>query len=124
MKTLENEKSTVKTAKQTTKAVNKPKAVKKVSTYETNVLTPNRALKIERKTLGGARAILLTFAPAIKLKSSFESLLKQSKKQENYIILQSFVKPHKTKTGVESYSAFRLLQVLNKHESELKQKFV
>jgi hypothetical protein len=95
-----------------TKKVTKGANLQKVTNYQTNVLNVNKSLHKECKSLGGARAILLTFAKQTNMKASFIRLLKLSESKENYEMLTAKVR--KSKNG--NYSPFFILQSLNKNE--------
>lgn len=81
---------------------------KKISTYETKVLNPNKELKKERLKLGYCIDDLLKLNS---LDSKFAAYLKKAKKDSNiYKNIETNVK--KTKKG---FNAFYLLQYLHKN---------
>lgn len=88
------------------------KNVKKVtvSNYKTVVIDPHKSMKSEMKSIGGARAILLTFASTLTAKHL--KILRASKSPENYKILQSKFPASKYGT----WSAFALRQKLFTNE--------
>jgi hypothetical protein len=98
----------------TKKNSKKAKVDFKSTRYYSEVIAPHSAMKQEVKSLGGARALLLTFPDT--LTSNAIAILEASKAQENYKVLQSFVQPYK-KTG--KYSAFKLRQSIYSNESAL-----
>lgn len=108
-----------KVSKKLTKASVKKRIDVYDTQYEKDVLTVNRNLKKEVKSLGGARAILMQFAKEIKMSSRFVTILKLSKEQINYKILESKVRT--SKAG--NYSPFYLLQSLNKNYQYFKDNF-
>lgn len=95
------------------------KQVKKVSTYKEHVLAVNKELKVQSKSLGGCRSILLTFASEIGLTPAHKKILQASKKQNNYEILKKYVRT--SKNG--NYSPFYLLQALNKNSDVIQKSF-
>ena len=107
------------------KSLNKGKNLikAKVDVYSTvygqNVLTVNQKLKATQKSLGGCRSVLLSLATEIELPAKFVNILKLSKEQTNYKILQDKVRT--SKTG--NYSPFYLLQSLNKNYEFFKANF-
>lgn len=93
--------------KETSKA--KAKTEKKQSEYSLKVLVPYKELKKESKTVGGARAILLTFAE--KLDSKVVQYLRESKKNQA-IYEQMNKEVRRSKNG--NVSPFYVLQYVYK----------
>jgi hypothetical protein len=89
------------------------------SMYQKNVLMINASLKTQLKSLGGCRSVLLNFASEIELTPIQIKILKSTKDQENYKLLQKQVRT--SKSG--NYSPFFLLQALYKNESAWKELF-
>jgi len=92
---------------------------KQPSTYKQNVLEVNANLKIQSKSLGGCRSILLDMASEIGMNRVHVKILKDSKKPENYKILKKYVRT--SKNG--NYCPFYVLQALNNHGERLQNAF-
>lgn len=85
--------------------------VVKVTAYQTNVLSINRALKTETKTLNGALKILWMFREEIEMTESMAKLIKAIK--EDKVIYHEFRKNCRvSKAG--NYSPFFVLQAIHK----------
>lgn len=112
-------------AKPRVKQTAKPKV--KTDIYATNygkqVLTVNKELKKQSKSLGGCRSILLSLAGEIGLTPLHKSLLNKSKKQDNYKIMLADVRFYKKSDGSHSYSPFYLLQALYKNAEKWQKSF-
>lgn len=105
--------------KQARKVVSK-QAVKSPSNYNVKVLQANKQIKQVSKTIGGARAIILTMAmDGVEIDKQFIQVLKASKKKpENYKVLTKYV----TLAGnAKGFTPFRLLQCLNKHIDSIRE---
>ncbi len=84
---------------------------KKVSAYKLNVLNTNKALKQERKSLGGAVRILWLFREEIKLSKEYVQIL--SVIRENNEVYASF-KENVRVSKAGNYSPFFVLQAIHK----------
>lgn len=92
----------------------------KVSNYAAKVLNVNTKIKEVSKSLGGARAIILSLdkmkddkgQKVVDIDAKFIQVLTASKKPDNYKVLTKYV----TLAGrAKGFSPFRVLQCLNKH---------
>ena len=103
------------------KPINMSKSKKVKSEYQVNVLDRNKTLKQFSKTLGGARAILLSSESILTSKEL--TMLRATKKPENYKVFKANVRTyvnsstHKTAPNVDTgkVSPFYILQAMHKH---------
>lgn len=105
------------------KQASKPKTDIYTTKYGKQVLTVNKELKKQSKSLGGCRSILLTLANEIGLTPLHKTLLNKSKKAENYKLMLKDVRFYKLKDGSHSYSPFYLLQALYKNAEKWQKEF-
>lgn len=97
-----------------------------VSTYEKNVLAPNREMKKESKTFGGVLSILLLHRE-IHNKTFMSVVLEAKKNPDFYKYLQTLVdektgKPVFRTSKKGNYGTFAVLQGLNKRIEQLNEK--
>lgn len=110
----------MKVAVKTVKKVVKKKAVKETD-YQKNVINVNRALKNERKSLGGCIKTLLMFNKEINMNPTQVKVLRFIQKdQEAYKGFKKIVRTsHYKGKDLGTYSPFYILQSLNKNIAEM-----